>query len=73
MVRAASNGISGIIDPYGRVATYLTANDESHIDMALPKSMKLLNITKLITLTLGLLNFGISLLYVRLFWDVKTV
>ena len=68
MVRAASNGISGIIDPYGRVATYLTANDESHIDMSLPKSLKKHNNVKFIVFLAGLLNLGIALLCSRLFW-----
>jgi len=70
MVRAASNGISGVIDPYGRVESFLTATNESHIDEHLPKPLKLNNITKLMTLILGLLNLGISLICARLFvWD----
>ncbi len=66
IIRAASNGVSGVISPYGNVNVFLTSIDESHIDLHLPKSLNLNNNTKLITLILCLLNLGISLLCMRL-------
>lgn len=73
MIRVASNGVSGIINPYGRLNKYLTATDLSHIDAYLPKSLKVNKNTKLITLILCLLNFLIGLLCLGLFWWGKLI
>jgi apolipoprotein N-acyltransferase len=39
LVRAANNGISGVIDPYGRVVRRLGLDDIGVVDSALPKSL----------------------------------
>ena len=67
MIRVASNGVSGIINPYGRLNKSLSSHDLSHIDEQLPKSLKINKNTKVITLILGLLNLLISLMWPGLF------
>ena len=36
LVRAANNGISGLVDPYGRVVASLGLDESGYLDIALP-------------------------------------
>ena len=40
IIRAASNGMSGLIDPYGRVRGKVVVSEMLHFDTNLPKSLK---------------------------------
>ena len=40
LVRAASNGVTAVIDPYGRVLAQTDRDNSSHIDSSLPKPLK---------------------------------
>jgi apolipoprotein N-acyltransferase len=39
LVRAANNGISGVVDPYGRIIQSIGLNVRGEIDSALPKAV----------------------------------
>ena len=39
LVRAANNGISGVIDPVGRVVKYLPLGAEGVVDAGLPQAL----------------------------------
>ena len=58
MVRAANTGISGVIDPAGRILSYLEINTEGVLDAALPMAVEHLppyaRFGDLIVFTLGL-------------------
>lgn len=66
VVRAASNGISGIFDPYGRVLAQTSRSKSSHIDVKLPKSLESHSKTKHIIFWLFLINLIISVLCVTI-------
>ncbi len=62
LVRAASNGESAVIDPYGRIFAETNDSLPSHIDTALPKPLtKSINSRQFILL-LFLINLGIAIL-----------
>ena len=63
IIRAASNGVSGQIDPYGRVREKLNVKDMSFIDVKLLKSLKFNSKTK---------NWNILLLLISLLICVIT-
>lgn len=66
IVRAASNGLSGVIDPYGRIVAQTDQNKSSHIDTALPKPLKFQLSSRLTILAIFLIILGLSLLCVFL-------
>ena len=61
VIRAASNGISGIIDPYGRYINFVTPQKTQFIDGKLPKSIENTLFRGIIHYLLVLLNLLISL------------
>lgn len=64
LIRAASNGETAIIDPYGRILIAADKTQVSHIDSALPRPLEMkrdVN-SKQIILFLFLINLAISLL-----------
>ncbi len=61
VIRAASNGISAIIDPYGRYKNSVTPDTTQFIDGLLPKSVKNTPFSSLISLLLSLINLLITL------------
>jgi len=66
IVRAASNGISGVFDPYGRVLARTSLSKSSHVDTILPKPLKNMFKTKHIIFLLFLINFILSVLCVTI-------
>lgn len=62
LIRAASNGQSAVIDPYGRILAEVDNSKPSHIDTSLPQSINSSINSKQIILFLFLINFVISLL-----------
>ena len=40
LIRAANTGISGVIDPFGRIIKKISLNTQGIIDSALPKPMR---------------------------------
>ena len=61
VIRAASNGISAIIDPYGRYKKFVTPSKSQFIDGSLPKSIKKPPFRGLINYLLSLINILIAL------------
>ncbi len=61
VVRAASNGISGVIDPYGRYKKSVTPHSSRFVDANLPKSLKNTAFMSLFNALLCLINILISL------------
>jgi apolipoprotein N-acyltransferase len=62
IVRAASNGVSAVIDPYGRIVAQTDQNKSSHIDTALPKPLKFQLSSKGVIWLIFLIIIAISLL-----------
>lgn len=62
MIRVAANGVSGVVDPYGKLQAHLTFNDEAYIDTQLPHALSAANHTKVTIWILFLINLGIGLL-----------
>lgn len=62
LIRSASNGVSGVFDPYGRADQLLRSQSDSHVDavlpLALPQGMPMRNVIAALTL----LNLGMLLL-----------
>jgi len=61
VVRAASNGISAVIDPYGRYKKSVTPQKSQFIDANLPKSLKKTHFIGLFNSLLSLINILIAL------------
>ena len=61
VIRAASNGISAIIDPFGRYRASVTPEISQFIDGKLPKPVKNTRFSGKIALFLSLINLIISL------------
>ena len=61
VIRAASNGISAVIDPFGRYKASVTPEISQFVDEKLPKSLKNTRFSSKITLFLFLINLIISL------------
>jgi apolipoprotein N-acyltransferase len=66
VIRAASNGISGVFDPYGRVLAQTSRVTSSHIDVGLPKPLENHGKTKHIIFLLFLINLILSVLCVTI-------
>ncbi len=64
MVRSASNGLSAIIDPYGRIYKSIPRDDLSHIDTGLPNSLRKTRQTRLIIFFNCLINLLIFGMYI---------
>ena len=58
MIRSAANGVSGIIDPYGRLVAQTSRKRVSHIDATLPKALKKQSSTRQANFFVVLLNFA---------------
>lgn len=66
VVRAASNGISGVFDPYGRILAQTNDVNAAHIDVILPKPLKKVSVTRHVILLLFLISLLIAVLCVAL-------
>ena len=62
LIRSASNGISGVFDPFGRAERILDGSRDRHIDAALPKPAGQTPSMTLVNAALSLLNLGLLLL-----------
>ena len=58
IIRAASNGISGQFDPYGRIQNVVVVGKTTHIDVMLVKPLKFNDNTSLLNLVLLLINLS---------------
>jgi len=56
IVRAASNGVSGVIDPYGRIRNDIQSNEAFYTDETLGRYLKYNTKTKTATFSLLLIN-----------------
>ena len=67
IVRAASNGVSAVIDPYGRIFNKIDSPRAFYIDTTLVKGLKFNTKTKIMTLMLLLLSliFCVILVFIR--------
>ncbi|RKQ69495.1 apolipoprotein N-acyltransferase [Litorimonas taeanensis] len=66
VIRAASNGVSGVFDPYGRIFAKTNIETPSHIDTKLPKPLKKIKKTNQIIALLFLINLFLSLVCIKL-------
>jgi apolipoprotein N-acyltransferase len=66
LIRAASNGVSAVIDPYGRILAQTDNSQPSHIDVELPTPVSNVINSRQMIFFLFLINFLISLLCVTL-------
>jgi len=64
LVRAASNGVSAVFDPYGRIIAKTNQEVSSHIDTPLPKPLKFQSNSKRSIFVIFLLVLGMLLLCV---------
>ncbi len=64
IIRAASNGISGVVDPYGRVLERAGMQEKVALDVSLPKSIPQKGEIRPITFYLLLINLLISIVCV---------
>ncbi len=62
VIRAASNGVSGVFDPYGRILAVADKKKISHIDVKLPKPLTYNTNSTLLILAVFLINLLIALL-----------
>lgn len=62
LVRAASNGVTAVIDPYGRILAQTDRNISSHIDTPLPKPLKFQLNSGVSLFVIFLIILGISVL-----------
>ncbi len=62
VVRSASNGVSGLIDPYGRYLKHLNAADKGVVDIRLPKPLKASTLTRHHNLVLFLIVLFITVI-----------
>jgi apolipoprotein N-acyltransferase len=62
IIRAASNGVSGQIDPYGRVHGKVVVSESSHIDQKLIKPLKFNNKMKIMEFWLLLISLSICVI-----------
>jgi len=62
LVRAASNGVTGVIDPYGRIIAQTEKSFSSHIDSPLPKPLKFQLNSRVAVFAIFLIILLISLL-----------
>lgn len=60
MIRSASNGLSAVIDPYGRILARVETTNMSYVDTALPKAIQKKRFTKRFIWGLALINFLIT-------------
>ena len=60
MIRSASNGLSAVIDPYGRILARVDTGNMSYVDTALPKAIQKKRVTKRFIWGLVLINFLIT-------------
>lgn len=65
LIRAASNGLSGAVDPYGRVLKQAGARENIALDVRLPKSIKPVVEISVISIFLLLIILFFSILYAR--------
>lgn len=71
VIRAASNGISAIIDPYGRYKSSVTPHVSQFIDGLLPKSVKNTPFSSLIGSLLSLINLLITLCCATVYYGAR--
>lgn len=62
VIRSASNGISGVFDPYGRIYGEVDRKKITHIDVSLPKPLMYNTNSKLLILVVFLINLLITVL-----------
>jgi len=62
VVRAAANGVSGVVDPYGRYVARIGPKETNVLDAELPKPLPSTEFSSLINPLLGLLNLFLALL-----------
>ena len=63
IVRAAANGVSGVIDPYGRWLIRAEPQETRAVDTALPKAIKVPKASYNFSWLLALINFLACILY----------
>lgn len=73
IVRSASNGISGIIDPYGRYTQKLSPADKGVLDVKLPQALSTSHLSDKFNSVLFLILLAISVIGLALSRDRKTV
>ena len=61
LIRSASNGLSAVIDPYGRVMSQAEQDETTHIDSALPQPIHRVWASHRIVFCVFLLNLMIAL------------
>ncbi len=66
MVRSAANGVTGIIDPYGRLTVKIARDRISYIDTTVPKPLKKNKSTRLSIFFVGLLNLAFIVISVAI-------
>ncbi len=69
VIRAASNGITGIINPYGRYNTQLGPRDIGVIDAKLPVSLPFTTFSRRVNYFLLLLNLLLAFMCLTIVWQ----